>query len=147
MHKILFVAMDGTICEFHDYKENRVLMTEFDIGFFLDKKPLRSIISVIENEYKDYTKIALSSSPNIIADEEKEEWLKLNNLDWLHIFLRYPNNDKAVAIFTFMKNNDIEPSDITIIDNDLKVLRACEKMGITCIHPSHLLVKYEEQHG
>lgn len=146
MNKILFVAMDGTICEFHDYKENRILMDDFEPGFFLNKKPLKSILYVIENEYKDYIKIALSSSPSDNADIEKEQWLKNQGLNWLHIFLRYQSNDKSAAVFNFIKLNNIEPSNITIIDNDLKVLRACEKMGVTCIHPSHLLVKYEEQH-
>lgn len=142
--KYLLLDIDGTINEFYDPVEGKIMMDEFPKGFFLNKRPLKSIINVIKKDYKNYTIIAFSVSPNEQADSEKIAWLNNNGFEnCLHIFLRYSNSDKGQALMIFMQRNNIEPKQVTIIDDDYKVLRSCEKLNVTCIHPSHLLAEYE----
>lgn len=144
--KYLLVDMDGSICEYHDPIGGKITMTEFPPGFFLNKRPLNSIIKVIQEQYQDYTKIIFSASPSEEADKEKLQWLQNHGLsDWLHIFLRYPNSDKGQALMNFMRLNNISPSQVYILDDDLRVLKSCEKLGVHCIHPSHFLAEYEEK--
>lgn len=139
--------MVGTICEFYDYMNGKIHIIDFPEGFFLNKRPLKSIINVIQTKYADYTKIIFSASPSEESDKEKLQWLQNHGLsDWLYIFLRYPNSDKGQALMTFMKLNNISPNQVYIIDDDLRVLKSCEKLGVHCLHPSHLLAEYEEKH-
>ena len=141
--KFLMIDMDGTIAEYYD-ASGQIVMTEFPEGFFLNKRPLKSIINVIQTKYADYTKIIFSISPTDQSDKEKLQWLENQGLsDWLHIFMRYPNNDKGQVLMNFMKANQITPDQIYIVDDDLRVLRSCEKLGVHCIHPSHMLAEYE----
>ena len=143
INKIVFIDMDGTICEFYDNKD-RIHMTEFPDGFFLNKVPLKSMINGINTFFNsDYTRIILTACPNEEAKKEKNIWLDKNfNID-NRIILLYPNTDKSQAIFNFIKLNKIDPSNIYIIDDDLRILNSCEKLGIHCIHPSHILAMYE----
>ena len=142
--KYLLLDMDGTICEYYDPIDNRILMTEFPDEFFTNKVPLMSIIKVIQKDYKDYVGIIFSVSPNSQTDKEKTQWLyKYGFGNWNKIFLHYPNNDKGQALSVFIQRNNISPEDITVIDDDHRVLRNCEKLGVHCIHVSHLLALYE----
>lgn len=142
--KYLMLDMDGTICEFHDPVNNKIHMLDFPMGFFRNKRPLQSVLKVILKDYRDYITIIFSASPNEQADKEKIEWLQQYAVaNWQHIFLRYPNSDKGQALMIFMQRNNIKPEDITIIDDDHRVLRSCEKLGVHCVHPSHLVAEYE----
>ena len=144
--KYLMLDMDGTICEFHDPIDGKIHMTEFPDGFFENKRPLNCIINVVKEKYKDYTKIIFSVSPTEQADKEKSIWLHRYGFDdYLKIFLRYPNTDKGQALSIFIQKNNINPEDITLIDDDLRVLRSCEKLNVHCIHPSHLVAEYESK--
>ena len=143
--KYLMLDMDGTICEFHDPIEGRIYMTDFPKGFFLNKRPIKSVLKVIKKDYSDYVVIIFSASPDTESDNEKIQWLNNQGLSWQHIFLKYPDNDKGQALMIFMQRNNINPDDITIIDDDHRVLRSCEKLGVHCIHPSHLVVEYESR--
>ena len=144
--KYLMLDLDGTICEFHDPVNNRIHMDDFPIGFFKNKRPLQSVLKVILKDYKDYVIIIFSASPNEQADKEKLQWLENQGLsNWLHIFLKYPNSDKGQALMVFMQRNNINPNDITVIDDDYKVLYSCEKLGVHCVHPSHLIAEYESK--
>jgi len=144
--KYLMLDMDGTICEFHDPVSNKIHMVDFPRGFFLHKRPLKSVLKVILKDYQEYITIIFSASPNEQADEEKKLWLQNNGVaNWQHIFLRYPNSDKGQALMIFMQRNNINPEDITVIDDDHRVLRSCEKLGVHCIHPSHLVAEYESK--
>ena len=101
------IDMDGTIAEYYD-ASGQIVMTEFPEGFFLNKRPLKSIINVLQTKYADYTKIIFSISPTDQSDKEKLQWLENQGLsDWLHIFMRYPNNDKGQVLMNFMKANQI----------------------------------------
>ena len=142
--KYLMLDIDGTLCEYYDPVAGRIHMTEFPVGFFRNKRPLQSVIKVILKDYKDYVIIIFSVSPSEQSDVEKIDWLKEHNLgNCQHIFLRYPNSDKGQALMIFMQRNNINPDDVTIIDDDHRVLRSCEKLGVHCIHPSHLVAEYE----
>lgn len=143
--KYLMLDMDGTICEFYDPVDGRIHMTDFPKGFFLNKRPIKSVLKVIQKDYSSYTIIIFSASPNSDSDNEKIQWLNNNGLNWQHIFLKYPNSDKGQALMIFMQRNNINPDDITIIDDDHRVLRSCEKLGVHCLHPSHLVAEYESR--
>lgn len=143
--KILLIDMDGTINEFYDPVNNKMLMTEFPKGFFLNKRPIKSVIKVIQKDFTDYTKIIFSNSPSVEADAEKVQWLHSNGFsDCSYIFIHYPN-DKGQALNTFMNRNSLSPHDITAIDDDHKILRIYEKLGVHCVHPSHLIAEYESK--
>ena len=146
--KFLMIDMDGTICDFFDPVNGEILMTEFPEGFFLNKQPIKSILNVIEDDYKDYNKIIFSNSPGPSFTDEKRQWLKQNGLGGLpQIFLEYPNVDKGQALYNFIVKNNIQPSDITVVDDDIRFLRNAEKLGVHCIHPMHLVAIYESKHN
>lgn len=144
--KYLLLDMDGTICEFFD-PLGKIHMSEFPVGFFLNKRPLTTIINAVKELYSNYRIIIFSSSPNEVADEEKIQWLKNNGLDYEHIFVRFRTADKGQVLMNFIKVNNLNPKDITLVDDDLRVLNSCEKLGVNCIHPSHLLAEYEVKHN
>lgn len=139
--KYVLVDMDGTIAEFYD--KRGINIPDFPEGFFLNKRPINIMIKAIKELYKDDTIIILSNSPSDEADKEKEAWLLNHDITWDKIFVRYQFIDKGQTISNFIKMNNLNPNDIILIDDDLKYLRNCEKLGITCIHPSHILVEYE----
>lgn len=143
--KYLLLDMDGTICEYFDPVDGKISMYEFPKGFFINKKPIKSVIKALQKYYSDYITIIFSFSPNEEIDNEKLIWLKNNGMGNLqHIFLRYNNVDKAQALSIFMEKNNIPADAITVIDDDLRVLRTCEKLAVHCVHPSHLVVLSEE---
>lgn len=146
--KIMFVDMDGTIADFYDIN-HKISISEFPDGFFINKKPLKCVIQVLQTvpPFKDCSPIILSLSPNEKTTLEKNEWLnKYYNVNVnMRVFLQFPNSDKAEYIYNFLKNNpSISPNDVYIIDDDHNTLRRCEKLGIHCIHPSHLVTLFED---
>lgn len=146
--KYLLIDMDGTICDFFDPINGKILLTEFPSGFFVNKTPIKAALDVIKNDFVDYNKIIFSNCPHEEAIKEKREWLNRYGLGSLpQIFLVYPNLDKGQALNNFININQIPPEDITVVDDDLRFLRAAEKLGVHCLHPSHLIVMYEEKHN
>ena len=139
--KYVLVDMDGTIAEFYD--KRGISIPDFPTGFFINKRPINIMIDAIKELYKNDKIIIMSNSPSEDADNEKADWLVKQGLYWDHIFVRYQFMDKGQAISNFIKLNNINPTDVILIDDDLRNLRNCEKLGVVCIHPSHILAEYQ----
>lgn len=142
--KVVFIDMDGTVAdiEFHTHPTD-----DYEKGFFLNKKPCKTIIDSINELFKDYHKIILSASPNDEFDQEKLEWLKkyfpeLGPTDM--VFIRWPNDDKVAMLKKVCLFKNIDPKNVLLIDDNLDILRKSNSNGITAIHPVHVLIMKEE---
>jgi len=71
-----FVDMDGTIVSLEVDKNNDIVLDT--PGFFLNKRPLKIVIGILENvsESKNVTLYILSACKTVRQAEEKRQWLK-----------------------------------------------------------------------
>lgn len=90
--KFVFIDMDGTICDFGD-NDGNCLREEFPSKYFLNKKPIETVITNIKKEFKDDYLYILSCSPSLEANTEKNIWLNRyfpEIPEYCRVFIPYP---------------------------------------------------------
>lgn len=137
MKPIMFVDMDGTLCEFN-YKGGVILPNHFEPGIFTDRKPVKEIIKKLETIKNDYDLKILSIAPSSLAIEEKKIWL---NKYVPFITERYFVGEKSKKV-CFLKELAKEYKDknnVFLLDDDHEILLEVDREGYKPIHISTFL--------
>lgn len=148
MRDILFVDMDGTLCEFS--VEGNILPPDVDwnkAGYFTLRRPvvpsIEKLIS-LKHEYPDTIVIILTAVPTKIGQEEKLDWIQDYGLDKYTdavIFVDYPNGNKARMLEYICHQNNYDLDNVLLIDDDLKILFEAQANGIDVMHVSTFICR------
>ena len=146
--KHLLIDMDGTIAAYSS-KSGKINISEFGIGFFIDKQPVRAVLKAIYDEFPDseYDYIIVSHSPSIEANIEKSMWLmKYFEKELKDIYyVSYPDESKVDYINELIERNKWDRNKVFLIDDDHSILRDVEKRcNIQVYHPSYILTLNQE---
>lgn len=145
MTKTVFVDLDNTLAA-----NNTCDNVEYTKGLYLNKKPIKIVIDAINHLYKEDNIIIISI---YVGDEdgkqEKIEWMKKYLPDKMLINSPFliKSNDKAkksdyIMGYAFM--NNLNPSDIIIIDDKKEILQDCKTHNIMTLYPQQVICEYEE---
>ena len=146
--KILFVDMDGTLCEFS--VNGNILPPDTDWetpGYFVHRRPLAVSIDKlirVRHQFPRTLIVILTAVPSKIGQEEKLHWLEDYGLDRYtdHIvFVDYPNGNKAKMLEYVCAQNNWDVKDALLIDDDLKILFDAQARGIDVMHVSTFLTR------
>lgn len=144
--KHLFIDMDGTILPIVGY-QGRITIADWNIkNLFNRHEPMYNNIEAIEQMFPqtEYEYHILTAVPTIEAIQEKEEWLnKYLPIKNRH-YVVYQEQKKGDYIKSYCENNNIDPSNCTLVDDELHNLISVEEHGITAIHISYVLSEREK---
>lgn len=145
--KTVFVDLDNTLalnetCDDVPYTK----------GLYLNKKPIKEIIHLVDYYYRDIANIIIISR-YVGGEDGKQE-----KIDWMrkHLPKSFLINSpyliasddiktKADYINEYSISNNIKLEDCTIIDDKKEILQQCKKIGIEALYPQQLIVRYEEE--
>lgn len=99
MKKLLFVDMDGTVADM--FGENQYLERFYEKEFFLNLKPMTSVIEAVKELSNDYDVYILSACVDSkYCIKEKSEWLNkyMNFINKDHIIFSKVGENKAEVI-------------------------------------------------
>ena len=147
--KHLLIDMDGTIAAYSS-KSGKINISEFGIGFFINKQPVKAILKAIYEEFpsSEYNYTILSHSPHTEANIEKSAWLVkyFNRPIYRTIFVKYPSENKEDYVNQYIIEENITKNDIILIDDDHNILRTVEReCGIQVYHPSYILTLNQKE--
>ena len=145
--KTVFVDLDNTLalnetCDDVPYTK----------GLYLNKKPIKEIIHLVDYYYRDIANIIIISR-YVGGEDGKQE-----KIDWMrkHLPKSFLINSpyliasddiktKAYYINEYSISNNMKLEDCTIIDDKKEILQQCKKIGIEALYPQQLIVRYEEE--
>ena len=143
---IVFVDMDNTIAE------NRTCQNvRYYKGLYEEKRPIKVVIKAIETLYMS------SGIPVVIISKavggrkgavEKLRWVEKNlrlrkGNECIFLTEKEPSIKKARIIKEYCNKHKIKLSNALIIDDNKKILQACEKIGIQTKYPQQVICDYE----
>lgn len=121
-------------------------------GLYLNKKPIKEIINLVDYYYRDIANIIIISR-YVGGEDGKQE-----KIDWMKKYLPksflinspylITSDDiktKANYINEYAISNNMKLEDCTIIDDKKEILQQCKKIGIEALYPQQLIVRYEEE--
>ena len=121
-------------------------------GLYLNKKPIKEIINLVDYYYRDIANIIIISR-YVGGEDGKQE-----KIDWMRKYLPksflinspylITSDDiktKADYINEYAISNNMKLKDCTIIDDKKEILQQCKKIGIEALYPQQLIVRYEEE--
>ncbi|MBR0371420.1 MAG: hypothetical protein IJH63_11995 [Methanobrevibacter sp.] len=121
-------------------------------GLYLNKKPIKEIINLVDYYYRDIANIIIISR-YVGGEDGKQE-----KIDWMRKYLPksflinspylITSDDiktKADYINEYSISNNMKLEDCTIIDDKKEILQQCKKIGIEALYPQQLIVRYEEE--
>lgn len=121
-------------------------------GLYLNKKPIKEIINLVDYYYRDIANIIIISR-YVGGEDGKQE-----KVDWMRKYLPksflinspylITSDDiktKADYINEYAISNNMKLEDCTIIDDKKEILQQCKKIGIEALYPQQLIVRYEEE--
>lgn len=145
--KTVFVDLDNTLALNETCDD--VLYTK---GLYLNKKPIKEIIHLVDYYYRDIANIIIISR-YVGGEDGKQE-----KIDWMrkHLPKSFLINSpylitsddiktKADYINEYAISNNMKLEDCTIIDDKKEILQQCKKIGIEALYPQQLIVRYEEE--
>ena len=145
--KTVFVDLDNTLalnetCDDVPYTK----------GLYLNKKPIKEIIHLVDYYYRDIANIIIISRYVGGEDgkQEKINWMRKHLPKSFLINSPYliSSDDiktKADYINEYSISNNMKLEDCTIIDDKKEILQQCKKIGIKALYPQQLIVRYEEE--
>lgn len=121
-------------------------------GLYLNKKPIKEIINLVDYYYRDIANIIIISR-YVGGEDGKQE-----KIDWMRKYLPksflinspylITSDDiktKANYINEYAISNNMKLENCTIIDDKKEILQQCKKIGIEALYPQQLIVRYEEE--
>lgn len=148
MKDILFVDMDGTLCEFS--VEGNILPPNVDwnkAGYFTLRRPVMPSIEKlikIKQQYPGTIIIILTAVPTKIGQHEKTDWIKDYGLDDYVdavVFVDYPYGSKVRMLQYVCKQNSYMMENVIMIDDDLSILFEAQDNGIDVMHVSTFICR------
>lgn len=138
---MIFIDMDGVLASY----TGSFTQTEFEEGFFYNKKPILINIKAIFELFAGYPLAILSASPHEMGIKEKNGWLDIYCPIEERHFVKYPGECKAEFLIKYAEKQSLKREDILLIDDDLSILKKVQGAGFNVWHPSTILVAYEKQ--
>jgi hypothetical protein len=103
----IYCDMDGVLADFNK-TPNALERFETEKGFFKNLKPIKKNVKAINKLIKKGFKVAiLSTSPNILADQDKKEWLQKHLPKIKDIIFSRPFPLQKIDYITTDKNKSI----------------------------------------
>ena len=135
---MIFIDMDGVLASY----TGSFTQTEFEEGFFYNKKPILINIKAIFELFAGYPLAILSASPHEMGIKEKNAWLDIYCPIEERHFVKYPDECKAEFLIKYAEKHSLKKEDILLIDDDLSILKKVQGAGFQVWHPSTLLIAY-----
>ncbi len=146
-NKYWFVDMDGCVAAYQDLVADEHGNIDYTNGeIFKYAKPVTHIIDRLGGRmYFNIDNIRiLSASPNSICNDEKSEWLD-KNMPFIKKENRFfvgNKQYKVVMLENLIKKFNLNPKDVTLLDDEHKILEDAKRLGVNVMHPSMFLAKY-----
>ena len=146
--RTVFVDMDNTIAENITCKD-----IQYYKGLYLYKRPIRIVIDAIEYLYSRSEIVIISKALGGNSGRlEKLKWIEKNmslpkNTKCIFLTEQEPATKKADIIKEYCKKNHIDIKDVLLIDDNKKILQACDKKGIPVKYPQQVICDYQEQNS
>ena len=131
----MFVDMDGTIVEYHVYRDNE--LTTSTKGKFLNGEPLDVVLENLKkiNEIENIDIYILSFSKSTIIVEEKKQWLKkyasfIKEENWIILNKEIGEYNKENRNFMKARKMQEKLKDydcVVFLDDDHKILKQAQE--------------------
>lgn len=141
-NQIYFVDMDGTIAAYRYIPKDEHGGIDFVDGeYFSLAKPVLPMISKLQKLHISGKTInILSAAPDSMCQDEKLDWLDKHFSFYNKAYFIGNKQYKFNMLNNIVKREKLDVRDITVIDDDHRILDVYNENGFHAIHPSMFLV-------